>query len=99
ALARAVEHEKERTKALVLRERAAPLHHEPFDSHGAAPPLPQLPNGDGKAPSLPALLEKKPPLPPAPVMPTEAKAQDTLPTARVPSTGPSATATPRSEER
>jgi outer membrane protein TolC len=54
AQVRAVEHERERTKALVLRE-----HAQPVDHHSCV--LPQLPvNG---APSMPALLHGAPPVP------------------------------------
>jgi outer membrane protein TolC len=64
AAVRAVDHEKERTKALVLRERAVPVIHGPFDGEHGVPGLPQLP--PDKAPALPSLLESAPPVPPAP---------------------------------
>lgn len=51
---RAVEHERERSLALVLRERAKPVCHSP-EAHD----LPVLPAGE--APSLPALMETAPP--------------------------------------
>jgi hypothetical protein len=60
---RAVEHERERTAALILRERAAPV-------------APALDHPEGlcpcKAPSLPAALSATPPLkdvPPSPATP------------------------------
>jgi outer membrane protein TolC len=62
AQVRAVEHERERTKALVLLERAMPVAHQPVGGDKGGPVLPQLP--DGSAPSLPALFEKAPPPPP-----------------------------------
>jgi outer membrane protein TolC len=61
AQVRAVEHERERTKALVLLERAVPVAHEPVGGDKGGPILPALPAGS--APSLPALFEKAPPLP------------------------------------
>jgi outer membrane protein TolC len=58
---RAVEHERQRAKALLIRERANPVAHPPCDFQNAHLGLPQLP-ADG-APSLPALLKEYPPLP------------------------------------
>jgi outer membrane protein TolC len=71
---RAVDHERQRTAALVLRERATPP---------AALPLPDkvLGSQDGKVPSLPAVLAAVPPLqdvPPLPT-PTDAVRMPTLP--------------------
>src|SRR5262249_55956742 len=67
AQVRAVEHERQRTAALVLRERPAPI------APGAQPPEGMVP---GHAPSLPAVLaatpplKDVPPLPPAPHAPS-----------------------------
>jgi outer membrane protein TolC len=61
---RAVEHERERTKALVLAERKNPVLYEssiPDDGH---PDMPALPFG--VAPALPSLTEQAPPVPPPP---------------------------------
>ena len=55
AQVRAVEHERERTKAIVVRELAKPVAHPPCDPDKATPGLPVLPAND--APSVPALLE------------------------------------------
>ncbi len=54
AQVRAVDHERERTAALVLRERAVEARRL-VPTHGSATGLPHLPSHD--APSLPALLE------------------------------------------
>ena len=56
ARVRAVEHERERAKALVLRERADPVRcpQVNYDGH-SAPGLPALPKGT--APSVPALFD------------------------------------------
>ncbi|MCI0456618.1 MAG: TolC family protein [Gemmataceae bacterium] len=54
AQVRAVDHERERTQALVLRERAVGVRHL-LPANGSAAGLLQLPGDD--APSLPALLE------------------------------------------
>lgn len=55
AQVRAVEHERERSKALVLRERAMPVNHMPLAPAEGMLGLPILPaNG---APSVPALME------------------------------------------
>jgi hypothetical protein len=70
AQVRAVAHEQERTKALVLLERAIPVDQTSVPAGKGldlppgctVPTVPQLP--DEGAPSLPALLEKAPPLPP-----------------------------------
>jgi outer membrane protein TolC len=62
AQVRAVEHEKERTRALVLGEQANPVIYpplEPDEPHMA--PLPNLPAN--QAPTLPALLHGAPPVP------------------------------------
>src|SRR5207247_363056 len=66
---RAVEHQRERTKAIVLRERAAPIAHESFHLDGEASKevLPVLPSTG--APSLTALMQNTPPVPPTPEMP------------------------------
>ncbi len=52
---RAVQHEKERTQALVLRERALPVPHSPASPEKGVPAMPVLP--EGQAPSLPALIQ------------------------------------------
>ncbi len=54
---RAVDHERERSQAVVLRERAAPVQH----SSGDTARLPQLPVD--RTVSLPALLWNRPPVP------------------------------------
>lgn len=54
ALVRAVEHERERTKALVLRERAHPVRQQPLSVEQGTPGLPELP--EQVAPSLPSLF-------------------------------------------
>lgn len=60
ASVRAVEHEKQRTAALVLRERAAPV---------AVTPACHKTEIDGKAPTLPAVLSGQPPLKEVPSLP------------------------------
>ncbi len=60
AQVRAVEHERERTAALILRERAAPVAPALDHPEGLTP---------GKAPSLPAALSATPPLKDAPSLP------------------------------
>jgi hypothetical protein len=61
AQVRAVEHERERSKALLLRERAQPVAHTPCGGETGLGGLPVLPvNG---APSIPALLENAPKVP------------------------------------
>jgi hypothetical protein len=62
AAVRAVDHEKERGKAIILRERASAVDYATEDSKGTCVGLPVLPK-DG-APSIPALIDKAPPLPP-----------------------------------
>src|SRR5262249_43681819 len=59
---RAVEHQRERTAALVLHERARPVAMEPIDSECDKGVLPLIPRD--AAPSLPALMQNTPPLPP-----------------------------------
>lgn len=59
AAVRAVEHERQRTAALVLRERANGIPHEPITSEGGV--MPALPKDS--APTLPALLGSAPELP------------------------------------
>jgi outer membrane protein TolC len=58
---RAVEHERERTKAFVLRERANPVVTPPCCYQNGSLGLPQIP--PNSAPSVPALLEGQPPVP------------------------------------
>ena len=53
AQVRAVEHEAQRSKALVLRERASAVPHAPPTSPDQVPWMPKLPAGE--APSVPAL--------------------------------------------
>lgn len=57
AMKRAVEHQKERTAALILRERAALNDHSPFKDDGV-PFVAKTP--ESKALSLPSVLEKAP---------------------------------------
>jgi hypothetical protein len=58
AAVRAVDHEKERSAALILRERANPVDYTPCKLGEAEVAMPELPNN--RAPSLPSLLEKAP---------------------------------------
>jgi outer membrane protein TolC len=57
---RAVEHERERTKAFVLHERANPVVAPACNYAAGCSGLPQLP--PNSAPSLPSLFEAQPPL-------------------------------------
>ena len=62
AQVRAVEHEAERTRAVVLREQARPIIYPPLQPGRPDPaPLPILPAN--QAPTLPALMQGSPPLP------------------------------------
>lgn len=63
AQVRAVDHERERQKAIVLRERAAPVNHPAccYDKGNAG--LPELPTA--APPSIPSLYETAPPIPDA----------------------------------
>jgi hypothetical protein len=61
AQVRAVEHQRERSKALVLREVSRPVPHEEFVPDAGQVGLPNLPKND--VPSLPALFEKAPGVP------------------------------------
>ena len=61
AQVRAVEHERERTAALVKRERAMPIPHPPCDWTKGEPGLPVLPANE--APAMPSLLEGGPKVP------------------------------------
>lgn len=63
AQVRAVEHQRERSKALVLREQARAVSHEEFQPDAGQVGLPTLPKND--VPSLPALFEKAPGVPEA----------------------------------
>jgi outer membrane protein TolC len=72
AQVRAVEHERERTKALVLQERAQPINHSVYQgADGAIPGVPDLPKST--LPSVPSLYEGLPSTPaasePLPVAP------------------------------
>jgi outer membrane protein TolC len=68
AQVRAVEHERERAKAIVLREREAAVPYQACSVEKAKPALPLLP--EVGAPSLPALMsEKTPPVPEGPLPP------------------------------
>jgi hypothetical protein len=58
AAVRAVDHEKERAAALILRERENPVDYTPCKIGDADTVMPELPKN--RAPSLPALLEKAP---------------------------------------
>lgn len=60
AQVRAVEHERERSNALLLRERANPVQHAPVCDDEHSPVLPEI--SSAVAPSLPALLEAAPPV-------------------------------------
>src|SRR5262249_35259492 len=59
---RAVEHQRRRTAALVVRERARPVELAPVHPDGGKGVLPVLP--PDAAPSLPALMQGTPALPP-----------------------------------
>jgi hypothetical protein len=61
AQVRAVEHQRERSKALVLREHATPVKYEEFNPENGQVGLPTLP--ESTAPSLPALLKDAPEMP------------------------------------
>ena len=63
AQVRAVEHQRERSKALVLREQARAVPHDEFQPDAGQVGLPALPKND--VPSLPALFEKAPAVPEA----------------------------------
>ncbi len=64
AQVRAVVHERQRTRALVLREKANPVIYPPVASdHPEIALLPNLP--DNAAPTLPALLQNLPDVPPS----------------------------------
>jgi outer membrane protein TolC len=62
AQVRAVEHEKERAEALVLRERASPVAYTPCNPQTGLGGLPNIPLD--QAPSLPSLWKAAPPAPP-----------------------------------
>ena len=81
AQVRATEHERERSNALVLRERAVP--HPAIDWEKGSLGLPDLPAND--APSLPSLMKELPPRPkdPPPAPTGKADAASQLP-ARMP---------------
>ena len=64
---RAVEHERERSKALEIREHNNPIQSAPMDVDGKVGVIPQIPSNS--AASLPALLSNVQPLPPAPEVP------------------------------
>jgi outer membrane protein TolC len=59
---RAVEHQRQRTAALLVRERARPVELVPLHPDGDKGVLPVIP--PDAAPSLPALMQGTPPLPP-----------------------------------
>ena len=61
AQVRAVEHQRERSKALVLREHATPVKYEEFNPESGKVGLAALP--ESTAPSLPALLKDAPNMP------------------------------------
>lgn len=71
---RAVDHERQRTAACILRERAAPMPVTPVGGKCETP--------DGRAPTLPAVMAAIPPLKDAPPMPASIDGlQGTLPQA------------------
>jgi hypothetical protein len=89
AQVRAVEHQRERSKALVLREQARAVSHDDFQPESGNVGLPNLPKSE--VPSLPALFEKAPGVPSAlpsidaersepalPVAPAKPKANNNL---------------------
>lgn len=61
AQVRAVEHQRERSNALLIRERSTLIQHESFNPEQGQVGLPVLPNN--RAPSLPALMEGAPTAP------------------------------------
>ncbi len=61
AQVRAVAHEQERKKAIILRERQNPVLTPPCDCEKGCPGLPEIPAST--APSLPAVLEGRQPVP------------------------------------
>lgn len=63
AQVRAVEHQRERSKALVLREQARAVSHEDFQPEEGQFGLPELPKNE--VPSLPALFKEAPGVPEA----------------------------------
>jgi hypothetical protein len=86
AAVRAVDHEKERSKAIIMRERASAVDYTSDNAEHGCAGMPVLPK-DG-APSIPALIEKAPPLPPeALTMPNGPKLPDPDKTPDRPSTG------------
>jgi outer membrane protein TolC len=80
AAVRAVAHQQERTKALVLLERAVPVPHAEGAADGGKLVLPELPADT--APSLPALMEKAPK--PSGDLPEKLPSPKTLPPAGAP---------------
>ncbi len=91
AQVRAVEHEEDRTRAVVLAQQGQPIIYPPLEPGQPDPaPLPNLP--PNQAPALPALLLAAPPVPP------RIDALDPPAIARVrPATIPPAAATPFSQ--
>src|SRR5262249_55587619 len=82
AQVRAVEHERERTKALVLLERAQPVNHGAFEGHEATiPGVPDLPAPT--TPSVPSLYQNLPttPAPAEPLPLPGSGTQGTMPAA------------------
>jgi outer membrane protein TolC len=74
ALVRAVDHQKQRTASLVLRERAAPPVFSCGGGHDDSPvgvplALPSAQTPDGRAPTLPGVAATVPPLKDAPPLP------------------------------
>ena len=89
AQVRALEHERERTKALVLRERAEPVNHCNFDGAlGAVPGVPELSNQS--VPAVPSLMASQPEMPSIP----EAPPATTQPGAAVPGVAKEKTTAP-----
>jgi outer membrane protein TolC len=71
AQARAVEHQRERTKAIVVRERQNPLNYDPLTPDGGPGVLPKIPTTS--ALSLPQVLGDATKLPPPPELPNTEK--------------------------
>jgi outer membrane protein TolC len=61
AQVRAVEHERERSRSIVLRERANPIAYTRCDSENGCFSIPQLPANE--APTLPSAFDGQPPVP------------------------------------
>jgi outer membrane protein TolC len=84
AQVRAVEHERERAKAIVLREREGAVPYQHCSVEKGVPAMPLLP--DAGAPSVPALMDGTPPPPTGPLPPIQGGAEQ-IPTPPTPAPG------------